>query len=109
MTKEEFTAKFNAFIAKPDDLSMATELRSAIEKDYDDTVTMKTTLETMKTSAAKDAETIKTLRETNMKLFLSSNATVTTDPAQTAKGKEPESIKSVDDILKEWDGNKKGD
>lgn len=108
MTKEEFTAKFNAFIAKPDDLSMATELRTAIEKDYDDTVTMKTTLETMKTSAAKDAETIKTLRETNMKLFLGSNAAVNTDPAHPAKEKEPESTKSVEDILKEWDG-KKGD
>lgn len=108
MTKEEFTAKFNAFIAKPDDLSMATELRTAIEKDYDDTVTMKTTLETMKTSAAKDAETIKTLRETNMKLFLGSNASVTEESSQHSKSQEPENTKSVEDILKEWDG-KKGD
>lgn len=108
MTKEEFTQKFNAFIAKPDDLSLATELRTAVEKDYDDTVTIKTTLDTMKKSAASDAETIKTLRETNMKLFLSSNAAINDNSSPKEKSKEPENVKSVEDILKEWDG-KKGD
>lgn len=108
MTKEEFTNKFNAFIAKPDDLTLATELRTAVEKDYDDTVTMRTTLDTMKKSAATYDETIKTLRETNMKLFLMSNAAVTDNSTQPPKQKEPENVKSVDDILKEWDG-KKGD
>ena len=108
MTKEEFTQKFNAFIAKPDDLTLATELRTAVEKDYDDTVTIRTTLDTMKKSAATDAETIKTLRETNMKLFLSSNAVINSDSSQTDKNKEPENVKSVEDLLKEWDG-KKGD
>lgn len=108
MKKEEFTQKFNAFIAKPDDLTLANELRTAVESDYDANAVLQTTLDTMKKSAATDAETIRTLRETNMKLFLSSNTEVSKQDPSTTNNKEPENVKSVDDLLKEWDG-KKGD
>lgn len=108
MKKEEFTQKFNAFIAKPDDLTLANELRTAVESDYDASAVLQTTLDTMKKSAATDAETIRTLRETNMKLFLSSNLEASKQESTTSTNKEPENVKSVDDLLKEWDG-KKGD
>lgn len=103
MTKEEFTQKFNAFIASPDDLTLATELRAAVERDYDDTTAIKTTLDTMKKSAANDAETIKSLRETNMKLFLGSNAVINDDASHQPRSKEPDNAKTIADLLKEWD------
>lgn len=91
MTYKEVKEAIDAIVASPDTAQVkAAELCSALEADY-------TTMQTMQTKAAEDEARIRTLQDTNQRLYLMQ----TSKPDESGDDEELTGTAAVDAFVKE--------
>lgn len=104
MTREEFTAKFNAILANPTDVAAATSFRDEALADYDNANTLTTTLATANENIKKLTDENNNLKEVNYKMFLngfdkSKSKETETKKEEETDTKEESTTVSIDDVL----------